>query len=166
VLCAGTASPALAAQLGEPLMLLPVKGYSLTAAVCDADKAPVVSLTDLSHRLVISRLGERLRVAGYAEIGMGPGVNTKRVTAIRRRMQALFPEAADYDAGEIWTAFRPMTPDGAPLVGPSEAFENLWFNTGHGTLGWTLCHATARLTADSVQGRTPAIEMAPFAPLR
>ena len=166
ILCAGTASPSLAAQLGERLTLLPVKGYSLTSQVMDAQKAPVTSLTDLSQRLVISRLGERLRVAGYAEIGMAPGLNPKRIAAIRRRMQILFPAAADYAAGEAWAGFRPMTPDGAPLVGPSEVCENLWFNTGHGTLGWTLCHATARMTADSVMGRMTEIDMEPFAPLR
>lgn len=166
VLCAGTASPSLAAQLGEQLMVQPVKGYSLTSVVKDAEKTPVTSLTDLSQRLVISRLGERLRVAGYAEIGKGQGIHAKRINTIRQRMEMLFPDAADFAAGEAWSGFRPMTPDGAPLVGPSTLCDNLWFNTGHGSLGWTLCHATARMIADSVIGREPDIEMAAFAPLR
>ncbi|MGC6471939.1 MAG: D-amino acid dehydrogenase [Parvibaculales bacterium] len=166
VLCAGTASPSLAARLGERLTMVPVKGYSLTSMVLDAEKAPVTSLTDLSQRLVISRLGERMRVAGYAEIGVRAGINMRRIKAIRRRMQTLFPGAADYDAGEAWSGFRPMTPDGAPLVGPSRLYDNLWFNTGHGPLGWTFCHATARMTADTLKGRAPEIDVADFAPLR
>ncbi len=166
ILCAGTASRKLGRKLGTSLMILPIKGYSLTATIKDPEHAPKASLTDLSQRLVISRLGERLRVAGYAEIGMRQGIDKKRIRAIETRMNMLFPKAAHYQNGEPWAGFRPMTPDGAPLVGQSNDYENLWFNTGHGTLGWTLCHATARLTADSIKGGVPKIDMKMLNPLR
>lgn len=163
VMCTGIGSAALGKLLRLSLPILPMKGYSLTVPVTDVAAAPVASLTDLSHRLVISRLGDRLRAAGYAEIGMGPTLDPKRVNSIKKRMQTLFPDAADYALGEGWTGFRPMTPDGAPIIGRTGRLNNFWLNTGHGTLGWTLSHGTARLLADMIAGKQTAQETTPFA---
>lgn len=162
VLSAGVSSRELAKKAGVNIPVIPVKGYSVTVPVVDEKLAPAASCTDLAHRLVISRLGGRLRVAGFAEIGCGEGLDPARAAAARDRLARLFPDAADYRSPENWVGFRPMTPDGAPIVGRAGKPENLWLNTGHGALGWTLSHGTARLLADMVAGRTPALDMRPF----
>ena len=158
VLAAACASRALARPLGLSLPIIPAKGYSITAAVTDPARAPVVSITDDEYKIVLSRLGERLRIAGTAEMtGADLTLTPARVAAVRARAQALFPGAADYDQAEPWTGLRPATPDGVPLVGATP-YRNLWLNTGHGTLGWTMACGSGRLLADLIDGRRPEID--------
>ena len=104
----------------------------------------------------------RLRVAGFAEIGSDEACDTSRAAAARDRLEELFPNAADYQSFENWTGFRPMTPDGAPIIGEAETLKNVWFNTGHGTLGWTLSHGTAQLLTDMIAGRETALDVKPY----
>ena len=160
VICAGTASQELVAPFGLRLPIMPVKGYSLTVDIDDEAAAPQASLTDLSHRLVISRLGQRLRIAGYAEIGVAHGINPHRIKAIAARMQTLFPDVAQFAQGSAWSGLRPMTPDGAPIIDCAPNDENLWLNTGHGSLGWTFSHGSARLLADKLAQKTTEIDTA------
>ena len=163
ILAAGTASRGLAKKLGLALPILPVKGYSLTVPILDAAKIPTASLTDARHRLVITRLGDHLRAAGFAEIGMNGRIDARRIRAIRRRLMQLFPDAADYEAGQSWAGFRPMTPDSAPIIGAGAGWENLWLNSGHGMLGWTLAHGTARLLAAQISGAEMDMDISGFA---
>lgn len=162
VLSSGIASRGLAKKIGISIPVLPIKGYSVTVPIIDESLVPISSCTDLKHRLVISRLGKRLRVAGFAEIGGDASCDAGRALAARNRLEELFPGAADYQRGESWTGFRPMTPDGAPIIGEAESLKNLWFNTGHGTLGWTLSHGTAQLLTDMMAGRQTALDMTPY----
>jgi len=166
VLAAGVASTQLARRLGLYVPILPVKGYSVTVPVRDEAFAPQASLTDINHRLVITRLGRFLRVAGYAEIGMDTQIDPQRIQTMLSYMKQFFPKAGDYSKAENWAGLRPLTPDSAPLIGRMQAYENLWFHTGHGTLGWTLAHGTARLLADMMSGATPELDISPFAPDR
>lgn len=162
VLSSGVASRALAKKIGITIPILPIKGYSVTVPITDERNVPIASCTDLKHRLVISRLGSRLRVAGFAEIGSDDACDAGRAAAARDRLEELFPEAADYHLFENWTGFRPMTPDGAPIIGEAETLKNLWFNTGHGTLGWTLSHGTAQLLTDMMAERKTALDVKPY----
>ncbi len=114
-------------------------------------------MTDLSHRLVISRLGQRLRIAGYAEIGVAHGINLHRIKSIAARMQTLFPDVAQFAQGSAWSGLRPMTPDGAPIIDCAPDDENLWLTTGHGSLGWTFSHGSARLLADKLAQKQPRL---------
>ena len=166
ILAAGVASSQLARQLGLYVPILPVKGYSVTVPIHNEALAPQASLTDINHRLVITRLGRFLRVAGYAEIGTDTQIDRKRIEAMIDYMKCFFPQAGDYSKPENWVGFRPLTPDSAPLIGRMQAYDNLWFHTGHGTLGWTLAHGTARLLADIMSGTAPALDTTPFAPDR
>ncbi|MFD2233487.1 D-amino acid dehydrogenase [Phaeospirillum tilakii] len=160
VLAAATASRALARPLGLHLPIVPAKGYSITAPVTDPARAPVVSITDDEHKIVVSRLGERLRVAGTAEMtGEDLTLTPARVAAVLGHARALFPGGADYDRAEPWTGLRPATPDGVPLVGPTR-YHNLWLDTGHGTLGWTMACGSGALLADLIGRRRPAIDPA------
>lgn len=166
ILAAGSASSQLARQLGLYVPILPVKGYSVTVPILNETLAPQASLTDINHRLVITRLGRFLRVAGYAEIGADTQIDRHRIDAMLAYMKRFFPKVGDYSKPENWAGFRPLTPDSAPLVGRMQAYDNLWFHTGHGTLGWTLAHGTARLLADMMSGASPELDISPFAPDR
>lgn len=166
VIATGTASRHFAKKLGVSLPILPMKGYSLTVPILDYDSAPKGSLTDLSHRLVITRLGDEIRAAGFAEIGQDEHIDEKRIASIHQRLVSLFPTAADYSKAKSWVGFRPMTPDGAPIIGRCGNWDNVWLNTGHGTLGWTLSHGTAKLLADSMSGKRPELELKPYLPAR
>jgi D-amino-acid dehydrogenase len=118
-----------------------------------------VSLTDDGHKLVISRLGDRLRVAGTAELnGYSRQLNTVRCEAITRRTRELFPEACDYDNPVYWTGLRPLTPSNVPYIGRSRV-ANLFLNTGHGTLGWTMGCGSGRAIADIVSGHRPDVDV-------
>jgi D-amino-acid dehydrogenase len=145
VLSAGIASVELARSLSLRLPLYPVKGYSLTAPA--GALAPEVSLTDRGARLLIARLGDRVRAAGLADLdGRLERTDSGRIEELRGQARRLFPEAANWDEAEPgWMGGRPMTPDGRPLIGMS-AVPGLFLNTGHGGLGWTLaCGSAARL---------------------
>ena len=162
VLAMGSLSPLYAAPLGIQLPIYPAKGYSVTMPVKDASKAHQVSLTDDEYKPVFSRLtgpgGDRLRIAGTAELnGYDRHLNAERCQAIVRRVEALFPGAGDVSRAEFWTGLRPATPSNVPLIGRSR-LPNLFLNTGHGTLGWTMACGSAQVVADLVTGRRPAID--------
>jgi len=151
-------SPLLTGPIGLYLPVYPAKGYSLTVPVADRSLAPSVSLTDDSAKVVISRLGDRLRFAGTAELsGYSTELNPVRCEAIARRAREMFPGAADYDRATYWTGLRPSTPSNVPLVGRTK-FPNLFLNTGHGTLGWTLACGSGRALADIISGKTPEVD--------
>lgn len=159
VLCLGIGSVALAAELGIELPVYPVKGYSVTLPVAGSNRAPRVSITDEERRIVVSRLGDRLRAAGMAELaGADLTVDPRRAAAVRDALLALFPEGGNADAMTVWTGLRPMTPDGGPVLGAAGGWENLTLNTGHGTYGWTLACGSARVVADLIDGTPPPVE--------
>lgn len=156
----GSFSTALLKPLGISLLLYPGKGYSATFEVSDPSLAPQVSLTDDGHKLVISRFGNRLRVAGTCEInGYSRELNAARCEAITRRTRELFPDACDYDHPVYWSGLRPLTPSNVPYVGTTR-IPNLFLNTGHGTLGWTMGCGSGRAIADIISGRTPDLDFA------
>lgn len=158
VLAMGSFSTRLVKPLGIDLMLYPGKGYSATYRVTDPALAPRVSLTDDGHKLVISRLGDRLRVAGTCEInGYTRELNPVRCEAITRRTQELFPGACDYDQPQYWSGLRPLTPSNVPYIGKTR-YSNLYLNTGHGTLGWTMGCGSGRAIAEIVSGRRPELD--------
>jgi len=162
VVALGSYSPRMLRSLGLGLAVYPVKGYSLTIPVDDPNAAPRVSLTDDEHKLVFSRLGGRLRVAGTAELnGYDNSMNPVRINAIRKRVEALFPRAGDFRAATSWCGLRPATPSNLPYVGATR-YRNLFLNTGHGTLGWTLACGSGRLLADLISGRAPEVDPAPY----
>ncbi|MBC7907121.1 MAG: D-amino acid dehydrogenase [Rhodospirillaceae bacterium] len=159
VLAAGSFSPLLARSLGLRLPVVPAKGYSITLPV-EGDGAPTVSITDDEYKMVYSRLGNRLRAAGTAEMtGYDTSLTPARWHLIRDRAKALFPLAGDYSKAEPWAGLRPVTPDSVPLLGATPV-KGLYLDTGHGTLGWTMACGSGRIIADVIAGREPEIEMA------
>ncbi|MEC5217907.1 D-amino-acid dehydrogenase [Actimicrobium sp. GrIS 1.19] len=160
VMALGSFSVPLVKPLGIDLMIYPGKGYSATYAITNPDVAPSVSLTDDGYKLVVSRLGDRLRVAGTCELnGYGRDLNTTRCEAITRRTRELFPDACDFDNPVYWTGLRPLTPSNVPYIGKTK-FSNLFLNTGHGTLGWTMGCGSGRAIADIISGRQPDVDFA------
>jgi D-amino-acid dehydrogenase len=165
VLCAGPHSPRLAAGWGEDLPIYPVKGYSVTVPVADPARAPRLSLTDETRRVVCSRLGDRLRVAGTAELaGYDLTPDPARAAAILGWLEEHLPGAGDTTRAEHWCGLRPATPGNLPLIGASR-LANLHLNTGHGTLGWTLACGSAAALAELLAGRQPVPDF-PFRALR
>ncbi|HLS55457.1 MAG TPA: D-amino acid dehydrogenase [Zeimonas sp.] len=160
VLALGAHSARLAAPLGLRLNVYPAKGYSLTMPVRDASLAHEVSLTDDEHKLVFSRLGDRMRVAGTAELGgYDRALDRNRCAAILRHVERLFPGAGDTSRIEYWSGLRPATPSNLPYIGPTR-IANLFLNTGHGTLGWTQACGSGRALADLIAGRRPEVDFA------
>ncbi|QRX82946.1 D-amino acid dehydrogenase [Glaciimonas sp. PAMC28666] len=160
VVALGSFSAPLLKPLGINLMIYPGKGYSATYHVLNPDAAPTVSLTDDSHKLVLSRLGDRLRVAGTCELnGYNRALNPARCDAITQRVRSLFPGACDYDHPTYWAGLRPLTPSNVPYIGRSK-IPNLFLNTGHGTLGWTMGCGSGRAIADIICGRQPDLDFA------
>jgi D-amino-acid dehydrogenase len=158
VLALGSYSPLLARPLGLTLPIYPAKGYSASIPVTDPAHAPKVSLTDDEAKIVFTRLGDRMRIAGTAELsGYSTELNTVRCEALTRRAREIFPGVADYDRATFWTGLRPSTPSNVPLVGPTR-YGNLFLNTGHGTLGWTMACGSGRALADIISGRPPDVE--------
>ena len=157
VVALGSYSPLLVRSLGERLPIFPVKGYSVTLPLADDGGAPCTSITDESRRIVCSRLGNRLRLAGTAELaGYDMRINVTRCQAILRRGRELFPALRIAGEPEYWAGLRPATPGNVPVIGRSR-YQNLYYNTGHGTLGWTLACGSGQALADIVSGRTPAV---------
>jgi D-amino-acid dehydrogenase len=159
VVALGSYSPLLLRPLGIHIPVYPLKGYSVTLQLGPehAAAAPSVSLTDEAHKIVISRLGTRLRAAGIAELtGYDTTVNPVRCAAIVRRLRELFPGLGEIGAYESWSGLRPATPSNVPIIGRTR-LANLFVNTGHGTLGWTLACGSARALADLVSGRRPEV---------
>ena len=160
VLAMGSLSPRLAASLGVRLPIYPAKGYSVTMPVKDEAMAHQVSLTDDEYKLVFSRLGQRLRIAGTAEFnGYDRDLNRVRCEAIVKRVEQLFPGAGDSTQAQFWTGLRPATPSNVPIIGRSK-MPNLFLNTGHGTLGWTHSCGSGKSIARIVSGLKPEVDFA------
>jgi D-amino-acid dehydrogenase len=160
VVALGSYSPLLTRPLGIGLPVYPAKGYSVTVAVADAARAPTVSLTDDEAKIVISRFGQRLRIAGTAELsGWSTDLNMVRCEALLRRAQSFFPAACDWERPTWWTGLRPATPSNVPIIGRTR-IRNLWINTGHGTLGWTMACGSGAALADLISGRKSGVEFA------
>ena len=160
VLAMGSLSPLYTAPLGIRLPIYPAKGYSVTLPVKDEAMAHQVSLTDDEYKLVFSRLGNRLRIAGTAELnGYDRDLNRVRCEAIVRRTEELFPGAGDTEQAQFWTGLRPATPSNVPIVGRSK-LPNLYLNTGHGTLGWTHSCGSGKSIARIVSGLQPEVDFA------
>jgi D-amino-acid dehydrogenase len=158
ILALGSYSPLLARPLGIDLPVYPLKGYSVTMPVKNPAAAWTVSLSDEAHKLVLSRLGDRLRIAGTAELnGYNTEINQVRCEAIVRRVMELFPDAGDPSRAVYWAGLRPATPSNLPCLGRTK-YPNLFLNTGHGTLGWTHACGSGRILADIVSGRQPEVE--------
>ena len=159
VLALGSYSPMLLKPLGLDIPVYPVKGYSITVPITNAAKAPESTIMDETHKVAVTRLGDRIRVGGTAQLS---GYDLALVESRRKTLEFvvtdLFPEGGDVAQAEFWTGLRPMTPDGTPIIGET-AYSNLFLNTGHGTLGWTMAAGTGRVMADLVQGRQPEISM-------
>jgi D-amino-acid dehydrogenase len=159
VLACGSYSPLLAQPIGIRLPIYPVKGYSITVPITDDAHAPQGTLTDESYKTVITRLGSRLRAAGTAELaGYDLRIRPRRLETLKHVVRQLFPLAGDLAQAEGWAGLRPMTPDNPPVLGTTR-YRNLYLNTGHGTLGWTMACGSARVLADVVSGRTPEIDL-------
>ena len=160
VVALGSYSAPLLRPLGIRLDIYPAKGYSVTLPVQDDARAYNVSLTDDEYKLVFSRLGDRMRIAGTAELnGYDTGLNLRRCHAILRRVRELFPGAGDEAGATFWTGLRPATPSNVPYIGRT-SYPKLFLNTGHGTLGWTHSCGSGRALADIVSGRQPEVDFA------
>lgn len=157
VLACGSWSPVLARPLGLRLPVYPVKGYSITVPVADDSSAPQSTLLDETYKVAITRLGDRVRVGGMAELaGFDRSLKPQRQSTLEHSLFSLFPCATESTERSFWSGFRPMTPDGTPLVGKT-GYENLYLNTGHGTLGWTMSCGSARIVADQISGKVSEI---------
>ncbi|HEY4202050.1 MAG TPA: D-amino acid dehydrogenase [Devosiaceae bacterium] len=163
VLALGSYSPFLARPLGLSLPVYPVKGYSITVPISDAHKAPVSTVMDESYKVAITRLGDRIRVGGTAELsGFDLKLRQARKETLVHSLTDLFAGGGDIEKASFWCGLRPMTPDGPPVVGPTR-YPDLYVNTGHGTLGWTMACGSGRMLADLMSGRTPDISPAALA---
>jgi D-amino-acid dehydrogenase len=144
--------------LGLRLPVYPVKGYSLTIPLTDASRAPTSTVNDETYKVAMTRLGDRIRVGGTAELaGYDLRLRPERRETLALSFGELFG-GGDLDRATYWTGLRPNTPDGTPIVGSSGRYRNLWLNTGHGTLGWTMACGSGRLIADLISERRPNIE--------
>lgn len=160
LVCMGVHTPQLLAPLNIDVPVYPIKGYSLTIPSQGFDGTPTRCITDETGKLAISPMGNRLRVAGTAELsGYDPGIDERRCDAILQRIKLLFPEGGAYGRATAWAGLRPATPGNVPIIGRT-AIENLYLNTGHGTLGWTLACGSGHAIADIISGNKPAVEFA------
>lgn len=157
VVALGSYSPLLLKPLGIRLPVYPVKGYSLTIPITDAARAPESTVMDETYKIAITRLGDRIRVGGMAEIsGYTNDLGLPRRQTLEHSVTDLFP-GGDVAKASFWSGLRPMTPDGTPVIGPTK-IKGLFLNTGHGTLGWTMSSGSARVIGDLVSGRKPDID--------
>lgn len=157
VLALGSYSPRLVAPLGMRLPVYPLKGYSLTLPITDVAMAPVSTILDESFKVAITRFDNRIRVGGMAEVaGFDPSLPVRRRATLEKVVNDLYPRGGDLARAEFWTGLRPATPDGTPVVGAT-GYGNLFLNTGHGTLGWTMACGSGRYLADLMSSRQPQI---------
>jgi D-amino-acid dehydrogenase len=155
VVAMGSFSPQILRPLGVHCPIYPTKGYSASFPILNADAAPSVSLTDSSHKVVYTRLGDTLRMAGTAELsGYSRDLNPTRCQAMLLQARELFPDALDYDHVQYWSGLRPSTPSNVPLIGATRV-ANVFINSGHGTLGWTMGAGSGRALADLMSGLRP-----------
>lgn len=160
VVALGSYSPLVMRGLDLDLPISPAKGYSITAPLLDETMAPKISITCNTHKLVLTRMGDRLRVGGTLELGRGydTTIDEARARLVLNNTTKLFPGAIDPAQATFWTGLRPLTPDSLPIIGRAKQ-HNLFLNTGHGMLGWTLAAGSARIAADLVGGHAPAIDI-------
>lgn len=160
VVALGSYSRALMQGLGIAIPVYPVKGYSLTVPVVSTAMAPVSTVMDETYKVAITRFDDRIRVGGMAELaGFDLSLNPRRRETLEMVLGGLFPKGGDVSKSLFWTGLRPMTPDGTPIIGKaSEMYNNVWLNTGHGTLGWTMACGAAQVLADLVASQKPAIQ--------
>ncbi len=155
----GSHSPLLLRPLGLRIPVYPVKGYSITVPITDASGAPESTVMDETHKVAVTRLGDRIRVGGTAELaGYTLKLHDARRATLEHVVTDLFPKGGDVSRAEFWCGLRPMTPDGTPVVGATR-LPNLFLATGHGTLGWTMAAGTGRVLADVISGRKPDIDL-------
>ena len=155
----GSYSPLLLRPIGIRLPVYPVKGYSITVPIDDASQSPESTIMDETHKVAVTRLGDRIRVGGTAELaGYNLALRPARRKTLDHVLTDLFPRAGDVARGTFWTGLRPMTPDGTPVVGGSP-YPNLYLATGHGTLGWTMAAGTGRVIADLMSGKPTEISL-------
>jgi D-amino-acid dehydrogenase len=158
VVALGSWSSRLVRPLGISLPVYPVKGYSITVPIVDPDGAPVSTVMDESYKVATTRLGDRIRVGGTAEIsGYSDKLYAARRATLDHSLTDLFPRGGDLARATFWSGLRPMTPDGPPVIGATR-YSNLHLNTGHGTLGWTMACGSGRVLADLLSGRKPEID--------
>lgn len=158
VLALGSYSPKIVHSLGIKLPVYPFKGYSITANIRDESRAPVSTILDESYKIAITRFDQRIRVGGMAEVvGYNLSLNPKRQQTLAMVASELYPDAADYYNTELWTGLRPATPDGTPIIGATQ-YPNLFINTGHGTLGWTMACGSGKLLADIMADKPTGID--------
>ncbi len=159
VVALGSYSPLLLRKIGIRIPVYPVKGYSITVPVVDPDAAPRSTVMDETYKTAITRLSERIRVAGTAELGgYDLQLRKSRERTLIHVLRDLYPHGGDLSRVEPWCGLRPMTPDGPPVIGRTR-YRNLFLNTGHGTLGWTMSCGSGRITADIVSGVAPEIDV-------
>ncbi len=160
VVALGSHSPGLLAPAGVRIPVYPVKGYSITVPITDASGAPESTVMDETHKVAVTRLGDRIRVGGTAELaGFSLNLREARRDTLNHVVTDLFPRGGDVSKASFWCGLRPMTPDGTPIVGTTPV-QNLLLATGHGTLGWTMAAGTGRVIADLVSGKAPDIDIA------
>jgi D-amino-acid dehydrogenase len=159
VLALGSYSTKMLAPIGIRVPVYPVKGFSITVPITDPDMAPTSTIMDETHKVAVTRLGDRIRVGGTAQLS---GFNLDLEAGRRRTLEFvvtdLFPKGGDVSRATFWTGLRPMTPDGTPILGGTK-YGNLYLSTGHGTLGWTMAAGTGRVMADLIGGATPEISL-------
>ena len=159
VVALGSYSPLMLRPLSIAIPVYPVKGYSLTVPITDAAKAPESTVMDETYKVAVTRLGDRIRVGGTAELnGYSLALREARRDTLDHVVTDLFPGGGDVSRASFWTGLRPMTPDGPPLIGPTR-YSNLYINTGHGTLGWTMAAGSGRVLADLISGQRPEIDL-------
>lgn len=158
VVSLGSYAPAMLKPIGIDMPVYPVKGYSLTIPIVNEALAPVSTVMDEAFKVATTRLGDRIRVGGMAEIaGFSLDLPAARRATLEHSCEDLFGGAGDQSKALFWTGLRPMTPDGTPVIGPTR-YSNLFINGGHGTLGWTMSCGSAHVLADLVNRKTPAIK--------
>jgi D-amino-acid dehydrogenase len=159
LLALGSDSPRLLAPIGIRIPVYPVKGYSITVPIVEPEHAPESTIMDETHKVAVTRLGDRIRVGGTAELaGYDRRLHDARRNTLLHVLTDLFPRGGDASRAEFWTGLRPMTPDGTPVLGDTP-YSNLYLATGHGTLGWTMAAGTGRVMADLISGRAPQISL-------
>ena len=159
VVALGSYSRQLMQGLGLSLPVYPVKGYSLTVPIIDAAYAPISTVMDETYKVAITRFDDRIRVGGMAELaGFDLSLNPRRRETLEMVLGSLFPKGGDMSKSQFWTGLRPMTPDGTPIIGKASAVhDNVWLNTGHGTLGWTMACGSGQILADLLVNKKTAI---------
>jgi D-amino-acid dehydrogenase len=163
VVAFGSYSPFLLRRIGVHIPVYPVKGYSITAPVADEQSAPVSTVMDETYKVAITRLGNRIRAGGTAEIsGYDLNLRDARRATLHHSVGDLFPGGGDLSKATFWTGLRPMTPDGPPIIGGVPKYSNLYLNTGHGTLGWTMACGSGRVLADLISGKSPDVDASPL----